>query len=131
MKKILPLLASGLLGLAALTLAQAAAQNPPAEATPTQKAMQARMGWLKAMAKNLGANNLPEVAKDAGALAAQTAKAAVGAEGERKEMSQKVSDLAAAASEAAGKGEAEALQARLGEIKAACAACHDKYRDKK
>ena len=111
---------------------QAQAQNPPpAELRPIQKVMQARMGWLKAMFQNLEAKNLAAVGKDAGELSAQTAKAAAGLEGERKELSQKVSDLAKAASEAAGKGDADALQARLGDIKATCAACHDKYRDRK
>ena len=112
-----------LAGMASLASAQS-------ELRPLQILMQARAGWMKAMSQNLAAKNLPEVAKDAEALSKQAAKVAAGVEGERKVFNQKVSDLATAAADAAAGGDEAVLKARLGELKATCADCHAKFRDK-
>jgi cytochrome c556 len=101
------------------------------ELRPSQKLMQARAGWLKAMGENAGASKFADVAKDAKALAAQTEKVAGNLQGERKDLTLKVSALAKATAEAADKKDAAAVKAKLGEIKGTCATCHEKYRDKK
>ena len=121
MKKFVLLLSLATVGLTTLATAQS-------ELRPIQKAMQARAAWMKAMNQNLAASQLAEVGKDATELAAQAAKAAGVAEGERKILTQKVSDLAKEAAEAAEKGDAAIVKAKLGDIKATCADCHDKFR---
>jgi len=117
-----------LLTLTTLTLASLAVAQT--ELRPIQKVMQARAAWMKAMSQNLGAKDLAAVAKDAGERSAQAAKVAGGAEGERRVLHQQVSDLAKAAAEAATKGDEAATKVKLGEIKATCADCHAKFRDK-
>ncbi len=116
-------LSLALAGLATLATAQA-------ELRPLQKLMQARAGWMKAMSQNLASKNLAEVTKDAEELSKQAAKVADGVEGERKVFNQKVSDLAKAVGEAAAGGDEVVIKARLGELKATCADCHAKFRDK-
>jgi cytochrome c556 len=123
MKKVVILLS--LLILTAATFAGAA------ELRPSQKIMQARAGWMKAMSENVGANKLADVAKDAQELAGQTEKVAANLKDERKDLTLKVSSLAKATAEAATKGDAAAVKTKLGEIKGTCATCHEKYRDKK
>ncbi len=120
--------------LAVVVAASVVYASEPAkpELRPTQKAMQARAGWMKAMGENLAAKKFVDVAKDAEALAGQTKKI-----GENhpnplaKELTLKVSGLAKATAEAAGKQDEAAIKAKLGEIKATCAECHAKIRDKK
>ncbi len=128
MKKIACLLSVVMLGIASLAFAESA---PQPELRPIQKVMQARAAWMKAMNENLGARKMVDVARDAGDLSAQAAKVAGGVEGERKELNQKISDLAKAISVSATKGEEDVVKAKLGEIKATCAECHAKFRDKK
>lgn len=123
MRKTALLLTLTTVSLATLALAQT-------ELRPIQKVMQARAAWMKAMNQNLGAKDLAAVAKDAGELSAQAAKVAGSAEGERRVLNQQVSDLAKAAAEAATKGDEVLTKAKLGEIKATCADCHAKFRDK-
>lgn len=117
-----------LLTLTTLTLASLAVAQT--ELRPIQKVMQARAAWMKAISQNLSAKDLAAVAKDAGELSAQAAKVAGGAEGERRVLHQQVSDLAKAAAEAATKGDEVLTKAKLGEIKATCADCHAKFRNK-
>jgi hypothetical protein len=133
MKKMMySLLAAGLLcviGFAGAGRSQAATET---ELRPTQKAMQARAGWLKTMGANLDEMKYEEVGKDAAALASQTAAA-----GEKlpdplaKELTMKVSTLATAVATAAGKKDGETAKIKLAEIKATCGECHAKIRDKK
>jgi cytochrome c556 len=99
-----------------------------AELRPSQVVMQARASWMKTMSDNLGANKLADVAKDAKELAAQTEKVAGKLDGERKDLTLKVSGLAKTTAEAAEKKDAATVKAKLGEIKGACMTCHDKYR---
>ncbi|MCX6546894.1 MAG: hypothetical protein WCO20_09090 [Holophagaceae bacterium] len=123
MRKIPLLLTLTTLCVASLAVAQA-------ELRPIQKVMQARAAWMKAMNQNLAAKDLTAVAKDAGELSAQAAKIAGGAEGERRVLHQQVADLAKGVAEAATKGDEVLTKAKLGEIKATCADCHAKFRDK-
>ena len=116
-------LSLALAGLATLATAQA-------ELRPLQKLMQARAGWMKAMSQNLASKNLAEVTKDAEELSKQAAKVAEGGEGERKVFNQRVSDLAKAVADAASGGDEVVIKTRLGELKATCADCHAKFRDK-
>jgi cytochrome c556 len=92
--------------------------------------MQARAGWMKSMNQNLAAKNLANVGKDAEELSKQAAKVAGAIEGERKAFNQKVSDLAKAVADAAAGGDEAVIKTRLGELKATCADCHAKFRDK-
>ena len=122
--------------LAVMAIAQTPAPAPaptpaPGELRPIQKVMQARAAWMKAMGQNLADKKFADVAKDAKDLSAQAAKVAGGVEGERKIFHQKVSDLAAAVADAAGTSNEAGIKAKLGEIKATCADCHAKFRDKK
>jgi len=121
MKKCALFLSLATLGLATLATAQS-------ELRPIQKAMQARAAWLKAMHQNLAGSHLAEVGKDAAELSAQTAKVAGGTEGERKRLTQKISDLAKEVAEAADKGNEAIVKAKLGDIKATCTDCHDQFR---
>jgi hypothetical protein len=131
-KTMYSLLAIGLLcviGFAGAERSQAAAET---ELRPTQKAMQARAGWLKTMTANLDAQKYGDVKKDAKALASQTSAA-----GKKlpdplaKELTMKVSTLATAVATAAGKKDGETAKTKLAEIKATCGECHAKIRDKK
>jgi len=121
MKKSVLFLSLATVGIATLATAQS-------ELRPLQKAMQARAAWMKAMNQNLAASHLAEVGKAAAELSTQTAKVAGGAEGERKLLTQKISDLAKEISEAADKGDEAIVKAKLGDIKATCTDCHDKFR---
>lgn len=133
MKKVMySLLTAGLLcviGYAGTPKSLTAAET---ELRPAQKAMQARAGWLKSMGANLDAMKYEEVGKDAAALAAQTDAA-----GQKlpdplaKELTMKISTLATAVAESAGKKDGETAKMKLAEIKATCGECHLKIRDKK
>ena len=128
MNRITLLLSIAMLAITAIACAETPAVS---ELRPTQKIMQARAGWVKAMNENLAAKKFADVAKDAGALSAQTGKVAENLQGERKDLTLKVSQLAKATADAAVKEDAESVKAKLGEIKATCGECHAKYRDKK
>ena len=127
MKKLITLLAV----VIAASVVYASEPAKP-ELRPAQKVMQARAGWMKAMGENLAAKKFEDVAKDAEALAGQTKK--IGESHPNplaKELTLKVSGLAKATAEAAGKQDEVAVKAKLGEIKATCGECHAKIRDKK
>ena len=132
MKKMMySLLAIGLL-CAASAWAQGGQPAAETELRPSQKAMQARAGWMKAMNESLATMKYAEVGKDAAALASQTDAA-----GRKmpnplaKELTLKISTLAMAVSDAAGKQDGETVKVKLGEIKATCGECHAKLRDNK
>lgn len=127
MKKLIALL----LVVVAASVVYASESAKP-ELRPAQKAMQARAGWMKAMGENLAAKKFVDVAKDAEALASQTKK--IGESHPNplaKELTLKVSGLAKAVAESAGKQDEAGVKAKLGEIKATCGECHAKIRDKK
>jgi hypothetical protein len=133
MKKVMySLMAAGLLCIIGFTGMEQSRAASEAELRPTQKAMQARAGWLKTMGANLDAMKYEEVGKDAAALAAQTDAA-----GQKlpdplaKELTMKISTLATAMADAAGKKDGETAKTKLAEIKATCGDCHAKIRDKK
>lgn len=133
MKKLIALLCLSIFALATFAVADSH-MKPEAkpELRPLQKIMQARAAWVKAMNENLAAKKFEAVAKDAEALSAQAAT--VGGKAPNplaKELHLKVSSLAKATAEAAGKKDEAAVKAKLGEIKATCAECHAKIRDKK
>ena len=115
----------------ALRLSVAADDVKP-ELRPAQKLMQARVAWLTAINKNLGAKEFEAVAKDADELAAQTKKV-----GENipnplgKELTLAISSLAMDISAAAANQDGDTVKVKLGEIKGKCAECHAKIRDKK
>jgi hypothetical protein len=117
------------IGFAGAEKGQAAAKT---EMRPLQKTMQARSGWIKDMTVNLEAKKYSKVKKDAKALASQT-----GAMGKKipnplaKELTLKVSTLATAMANAAGKKDGETAKMKLAELKATCDECHAKIRDKK
>jgi len=131
-KKMYSLLATGFLCLTTFGLANGSQPTAGTELRPTQKAMQARAGWMKAMNANLTGMKYDEVGKDAVALASQT-DAAAGklANPLAKELTLKVSTLATAVADAAGKKDGETVKVKLAEIKATCGECHAKIRDKK
>ena len=133
MKKMMySLLAIGLLcvvGFAGTERSQAAAET---ELRPSQKAMQARAGWLKDMTANLDAKKYADVKKDAKALAAQTSAAEKKlSDPLAKELTTKLSTQATAVATAAGKKDGETVKMKLAEVKATCGECHAKIRDKK
>lgn len=99
-----------------------------AELSPSQVLMQARAGWMKAMSQNLQSKDLKSVAKNALELSAQTTKIAKNLQGERHELTLKVSTLAKEAADAAVKNNLAEVQAKFVEIKETCTKCHDKYR---
>jgi hypothetical protein len=109
-------------------------QQPAAgmDLRPTQKAMQARSGWIKAMSTNLGEKKFEEVGKDAASLAAQTS--AAGAKMDNplaKELTLKLSTQAKAVVDAAAQKDSASITLKLAELKATCGECHAKIRDKK
>ena len=131
-KTTITLLAIGFLCCGAVVTVHNNAQAAEPELRPTQKAMQARAGWVKSMTENLAAMKFGEVQKDALALASQTSAAAEKQQVPlAKELTLKVSSLASATGEAAGKKDGETAKIKLAEIKATCGECHAKIRDKK
>jgi hypothetical protein len=131
-KAIYPLLMAGLLcGLCIIEAQKSHAAGEP-ELRPSQIAMQARSGWIKSMGTNLEAMKYEDVGKDAAALAAQTEAAGQKlADPVAKELTMKLSSLASAVADAAGKKDAGTAKMKLAEIKATCGECHAKIRDKK
>ena len=129
MKKIIVLLS---IAIFAITIFAFAAEDTKPELRPARKVMQARVAWLAAINKNLGAKNFEAVAKDANELSAQTQKV-----GENipnplgKEITLAISTLAKDVSAAAAKKNGDVVKVKLGEIKAKCGECHVKIRDKK
>jgi cytochrome c556 len=129
MKKIVALLSVAIFAAAFFAFA---ANDAKPELRPAQKLMQARVAWLTAINKNLGAKEFEAVAKDADELAAQTKKV-----GENipnplgKELTLAISSLAMDISAAAANQDGDTVKVKLGEIKGKCAECHAKIRDKK
>jgi len=129
MKKIVALLSVAIFAAAFFAFA---ADDVKPELRPAQKLMQARVAWLTAINKNLGAKEFEAVAKDADELAAQTKKV-----GENipnplgKELTLAISSLAMDISAAAANQDGDTVKVKLGEIKGKCAECHAKIRDKK
>ena len=128
MKKIITLL-TFVIGASAVYASEPTVQN---ELRPAQKLMQARKAWRDNMEKNLALQKFDEVAMNANALAAQTKKV-----GENhpnplgKELTLKVSELAKEVSMAAAKMDGATVKTKIDGIKATCAECHAKIRDKK
>jgi hypothetical protein len=109
-----------------------AAETPKPELRPLQKLMQARLGWMTAMQKNLEAKKFEAIGKDADALAAQTQKVGEGLPNPlAKELTLAVSSLAKGVSASALKKDGDTVKAKLGEIMGKCNECHAKIRDKK
>ena len=129
MKKIIALLSVAIFAAAFFAFA---AEDTKPELRPARKVMQARVAWLAAINKNLGAKNFEAVAKDANELSAQTKRV-----GENltnplgKELDLAISLLAKDVSAAAAKKNGDVVKVKLGEIKAKCGECHAKIRDKK
>ncbi|GAB4296603.1 MAG: hypothetical protein Fur0034_06000 [Desulfuromonadia bacterium] len=95
---------------------------------PTQVLMQARAGWLKGMNEAVQKKDFATVVKHAQELSNQTATVARNLDGERQQLTQRVSELAREAGEAAKKKDEAGVKGKLAEIKGTCATCHDKYR---
>lgn len=133
MKKMMyAMLAIGLLCCTTSSWAQNSPTPTASELRPSQVLMQTRASWMKAMNANLAAMKYEEVGKDAAALAAQTGSVAEKLSNPlAKELTLKVSGLAAATADAAGKQDGETVKMKLAEIKATCGECHAKIRDKK
>ncbi len=131
-KTTIVLLAVGFLSCSTFVAVHNNVQATEPKFRPTQKAMQARAGWVKSMSENLAALKLEEVQKYALALASQTSAAAEKQQVPlAKELTLKVSSLASATGEAAGTKDGETVKIKLAEIKATCGECHAKIRDKK
>jgi cytochrome c556 len=123
MKRILTLLA-----LSLLTAVTAAHADEP---RPIVKVMQARLGWVQSMTKQIAYSNYEAIAKDAGELAAQTRKVGEAAPAQfNKEMNLAISDLAKGISDAAAAKDGVAISAKLGDLLGKCNTCHVKLRDK-
>lgn len=129
MKKRITLLTIAL--LAAAVFSYAAGDAKP-ELRPSQKLMQARAAWMKAMNENLGEKKFEAIVKDADDLAAQTKKTGEAQTNpQAKELTLAVASLAAEVSSAAAKKDADTVKAKLGAIRGKCSDCHVKIRDKK
>lgn len=97
--------------------------------TAIQKVMRARIGWLKAMSKDLKMMKYKPVEKDAKALAAQTHGIAQKlTNAEAKALTMKVSTLATELAHAAAKKDGAAAKMKFEGIEATCNACHAKFR---
>jgi cytochrome c556 len=125
MKKIIVLMVAVIFAAGVLAFAAE-------ELRPSQKAMQARLGWMTAMKDNLGAKKFEAVAQAAGEMAAQTKKIGEGLPNPlAKELTMAISALSMDISAAAAKQDGESVKTKLGEIKAKCDECHAKIRYKK
>lgn len=127
---VLAVLVAGVLLYAVGFNGSSSAAEP--ELRPSQVAMRARAGWLKNMSEHAAAQKLHGVKGDAMALAAQTK--AMGEKQEdplARELTLKVSGLASDVADAVVRKDPVAVTAKLAEIKATCAECHAKIRDKK
>jgi hypothetical protein len=130
MKKIIIFLT--ILAFAAVAFAaETAKPSASPELRPLQKTMQARAALMKSMNGNLADKNFKMLARNAGTLSTEAKKTGAGAPNPlAKELHLAVSDLAKATAAAAKKKDGDAVTAKLGEIKAKCAECHAKIRDK-
>lgn len=125
-------LAAGMLSLAVLVFAISETNAAETELRPSQKLMQARAAWLKSMTENLAAKMFDGVKADAQALAGQADAAAQKLDNPlAKELTLKVSTLAAALAGAANAKDEAAVASGLGDIKATCSECHAKICGKK
>jgi len=113
---------------AALLATLIAAAVASAELRPTQVLMQARAGWMKGMNEAVQKKDFATVEKNATELSNQTATVAQKLDGERKELTQKVSGLARATADLAKKKDEAGVKMKLAEIKGTCTTCHDKFR---
>ena len=130
MKKIIILVCVTVLSTFIMAFAEGK-NDKGGELRPLQKVMRTRAALLKAMNENLPQGKYAEIVRDADALSAQTKKISESIDGERKEITLKVSALAQEASDAAKKKEGKMVRHKLDEIKTTCGSCHAKYRDKK
>lgn len=129
MKKIIAPLSVLIIAIAFFAYA---ADDIKSELRPAQKAMQARVAWLEAINKNLGANNFEAITNNANELSAQTKKIGESIPNPLgKELTLAISSLAMDVSTAAVKKDAATIKVKLGEIKGKCGECHAKIRDKK
>lgn len=110
---------------------QVEAQTPGKELRPSQVAMRQRVQWLRAMQENLTANKFDAITIDAMELAAQADTIAEKQTGLAKELTMKLSTLAAATAGAASASNGVEIQNKLNEIKGVCGECHTKIRDKR
>jgi cytochrome c556 len=125
MKKVVVLMILGMFIVAALAFAAE-------ELRPSQKAMQARLGWMTDIKENLGTKNFEAVKKASSEMAAQTKVIGDGLPNPlAKELTLAISDLSLDILMAAAKKDGETVKAKLGEIKGKCDECHAKIRDKK
>jgi hypothetical protein len=125
MKKVIVLMVVGMFIVAALAFAAE-------ELRPSQKVMQARLGWMTAMKENLGAKKFEAVAQAAGEMAAQTKNIGEGLLNPlAKELTLAISSLSMDITAAVAKQDGETIKAKLAEIKGKCDECHAKIRDKK
>lgn len=134
MRKLIPLLAIAVFVISSAAFGDDSHHQPAAkpELRPLQKIMQARAAWLQAMNENLAAKKFTAVVQDAEALSAQAKKVGDAAPNPlAKELHLAVANLAKATAEAAKANDEVAVKAKLGDIKATCAECHAKIRDKK
>lgn len=133
MKIITFALAASILAHSAISMAEnAPAPQGEQGLRPLQKFMRERAAWMKAMNENLLANKFDAVARDADALSAQAKKIGEAAPNPlARELHLAVSENAGKVSAAAAKADAEAVKGGLGDIKAKCAECHARIRDKK
>ena len=131
-KTVYSLLAISLLcvvGFAGVQHTQAASET---ELRPSQKAMQARAAWVKAITANLDTMKYDEVKKDATDLAAQASTMAEKNPNPlAKELTLKLSTQATALADAAGKKDGGTAKSKLAQVNATCGECHAKIRDKK
>jgi len=126
------LLAIGLFCVIGFAWAQQSRAASEMEPTPIQKAMRARLGWIKAMTADLKTMKYDEVTKDAKALSTQTGNIAKNLSNpEAKELTMKVSTLAMDLADAADKKDGKMAELKLKGIKATCGQCHAKFRDNK
>ncbi len=131
-KSLYMLLATSLFCITTGALADNIQPAVSTELRPTQKAMQARAGWMKDMNANLTAMKFAEVGKDATALATQTDSIGKTLPNPlAKELTLKISTAATAVADAAGKKDGATVKMKLAEVKATCDECHAKIRDKK
>jgi hypothetical protein len=129
MKKIMALLSVAIFSAAVIALAAADAK---AQLRPTQTLMQARAAWVAAINRNLGANMLEAVAKDAGELAVQTRNVGTNiSDPFGRETTLAISSLAMDLSTAAVGQNRDTAKAKLGAIQAKCGECHTKFRGPK
>lgn len=129
MKKVFAVLSFVIITIAVFAYA---AGEVKTELRPSQKAMQARAGWMKAISENLAAKKYDAVASNAEALSSQTRKAAeIQPTPLGKDLTLAISSLAGKIPAAAALKDDNAVKTKLEEIKGKCSECHVKIRDRK